>query len=209
MSYSQEGEDLILECFLGDKKNGYFVDVGAHHPMRFSNTYRFYLKGWRGINIDATPGSMKLFNELRPEDLNLELGVTNQSEELTYYMFNEPALNTFSEKEAMKKDGLRNFKIIKKEKVASNTLGNILKKHVPKDVKIDFMNIDVEGLDIEVIMSNDWINYRPNFILIEDLDKNPVIDIPVQSKIYQMLTKKGYELIAKSFNTLFFRDTKL
>ena len=58
ISYSQEGEDLILERFFEGKEIGFFVDIGAHHPMRFSNTYIFYLKGWRGINVDATPGSM-------------------------------------------------------------------------------------------------------------------------------------------------------
>lgn len=75
--YSQEGEDLLLSRILGDKKDGFYVDVGAHHPFRFSNTYLLYKQGWRGINIDAMPGSMKLFNRFRPRDINIECGVAS------------------------------------------------------------------------------------------------------------------------------------
>ena len=101
LSYSQEGEDLILNRFFNNKENGFYVDVGAHHPRRFSNTYSFYKKGWRGINIDALPGSMVAFNKERPNDINLEIGISKKESELLYYMFNEPALNTFSETEAV------------------------------------------------------------------------------------------------------------
>ena len=58
-SFSQEGEDLVLARIFEGKKNGFYVDIGAHHPTRFSNTHYFYRRGWSGINIDAMPGSMK------------------------------------------------------------------------------------------------------------------------------------------------------
>ena len=75
-SYSIEGEDRIVRTLLWRKHDkGFYVDVGAHHPFRFSNTYLFYTQGWSGINIDATPGSMKAFNKYRPRDINLEVGV--------------------------------------------------------------------------------------------------------------------------------------
>ena len=75
-SYSIEGEDRIVRALLWEKHDkGFYVDVGAHHPFRFSNTYLFYTQGWSGINIDATPGSMKAFNKYRPRDINLEVGV--------------------------------------------------------------------------------------------------------------------------------------
>jgi len=78
ISYSQEGEDLILERFFEGMNTGFYVDVGAFHPKRFSNTYIFYKKGWHGINIDARPGSMKLFNFVRPRDINLEIPISNE-----------------------------------------------------------------------------------------------------------------------------------
>ncbi|PVW16573.1 SAM-dependent methyltransferase [Marixanthomonas spongiae] len=206
ISYSQEGEDLILKRFFEGKDNGFYVDVGAHHPKRFSNTYVFYLKGWRGINIDAMPGSMKGFNEQRPRDINVETGVSMEKDELTYYMFNEPALNTFSEKEAKKKDGLRNFKIIAEKKIQTLPLNAILDTHLPTDVGIDFMTIDVEGLDLQVLQSNNWEVYRPNMVLVEDLKKRGLADLITNSAVYDFLTTKNYQLVAKTWNTLFFSD---
>lgn len=89
LSFSQEGEDMILRKLLDRKTTGFYIDVGAHHPQRFSNTYFFYLKGWSGINIDPIPGRMKLFNQLRNRDINLEIGISESKKSLTYYIFNE------------------------------------------------------------------------------------------------------------------------
>ncbi len=206
LSYSQEGEDLILERFFENKKNGFYVDVGAHHPKRFSNTYNFYKNGWRGINIDAMPDSMISFNKERPRDVNLETGVSLEKSELTYYMFNEPALNTFSKDEAKKKDGLRDFKIIAERKIQTLPLSSILKAYLPHNVQIDFLTIDVEGLDLQVLKSNDWELYRPAMVLVEDLKKYPIVELEKQSEVYKFLDSKEYQLVAKTFNTLFFKD---
>src|SRR4051794_10306733 len=71
-SYSQEGEDMVLRRVFNNKRGGFFVDVGAHHPRMYSNTYYFYLRDWRGINIDAMPGGMAAFDRMRPGDINVE-----------------------------------------------------------------------------------------------------------------------------------------
>lgn len=76
-SYSQEGEDMILHRIFERQCKGFYVDIGAHHPFRFSNTYLFYKRGWSGINIDAMPGSMNIFNKFRNRDINLEYGIGN------------------------------------------------------------------------------------------------------------------------------------
>ena len=94
--YSLEGEDMILARIFEGKRDGFYVDVGAHHPKRFSNTYYFYKLGWNGINIDAMPNSMKAFKKERPRDINLELAINETNEKLTYYAFNDSALNGFS-----------------------------------------------------------------------------------------------------------------
>jgi len=94
-SFSQEGEDIILSRLFNDKKNGFYVDVGAHHPFRFSNTYKFYEKGWSGINIEPNPEDFHLFSKYRNRDININAGVGSNDGTLTYFMFNEPALNTF------------------------------------------------------------------------------------------------------------------
>jgi len=202
LSYSQEGEDLLLNRFFDDKRDGYFVDVGAHHPTRFSNTYFFYLKGWRGINIDAMPGSMSPFQISRPLDTNLEMGVGLQSQMLIYHMFNEPALNTFSVEEAQKKAAIPNYNIIGKKEIRVEPLSAILNEHLPAGQAIDFLSIDVEGLDYDVLASNDWDKYRPKLILVECLGLS--LENSTDNKTVQFLKGIGYTMVAKSYNTVFF-----
>jgi FkbM family methyltransferase len=206
LSYAQEGEDLILNRFLENKSFGFYIDIGAHHPKRFSNTYLFYKKGWRGINIDAMPNSMTIFKKERPRDINLEIGVSNKAEELIYYMFNEPALNTFSKIEANKKNGLGTYKIIEKKTIKTFPLKDVISKHIELNQTIDFMTIDVEGLDLDVLKSNDWMKYRPNLLLVEDLKKQSLRNLYTESELFSYLHSLNYELVAKTFNTLFFKD---
>lgn len=209
LSYSQEGEDLILNRIIGKKAEGFYIDIGAHHPKRFSNTNFFHQKGWKGINIDPMPGIMKGFDIERPRDINLELGISSQEQEISYYMFNEPALNTFSKEEAHNKNGLRNYKIIEERKVKTYPLKFILDTYISPDTKIDFMTVDVEGLDLEVLRSNDWEKYRPNILLVEDLKRQSVNDFIAKSEMYTYLNDLGYSLVAKTFNTLFFKDNRI
>lgn len=206
VSFGQEGEDVIINRLLGSKQNGFYVDVGAHHPKRFSNTYSFYQKGWKGINIDAMPNSMLAFNKERPRDINLEIGVSKKEEELTYYMFNEPALNTFSKKEAIKKQSLPRYKVIEEKRILTYPLKSILDKHLKKKIHIDFMSIDVEGLDLDVLESNDWNKYRPSILLVEDLGDLSITKIEENSLVFKFLKEKNYNFFAKTFNTLFFKD---
>ena len=90
-SYSLEGEDMILRRVFEWKMDGFYVDVGAHHPMRYSNTYFFYKRGWSGLNIDATPGSMRLFRKWRPRDINVELAIGKEHTVMRFFEFNDPA----------------------------------------------------------------------------------------------------------------------
>lgn len=203
LSYSQEGEDLILKRIFEGQETGFYIDVGAHHPKRFSNTYFFYKMGWKGINIDATPGSINEFLRIRPNDINLEKAISNKKELLKYYIFNEPALNTFSYEEAKKKDGLRDYRIIKEVKLETSTLSEVLSVYLNPSQKIDFLNIDVEGYDFKVLKSLDWNKYKPKVILIESL--NSELAELDENEIYQFLKTKSYQLMAKSFNTFIFK----
>ncbi|MEO5911172.1 MAG: FkbM family methyltransferase [Pelobium sp.] len=202
-SYSQEGEDLVINRFFGKRAPGFFVDIGAHHPYWYSNTYKFYKMGWCGINIDALPGTKALFDKLRPNDINIETPISNyEDEELVYYMFNDPALNTFVEAEANLKDGLNHYRVIDKIKMKTQRLSTILKEFLPLNVTIDFMSIDVEGLDLQVLESNDWELFRPKIILVEELR----IDFQNDgvSAVHDFLSKRNYKLFAKTINTSFF-----
>jgi FkbM family methyltransferase len=203
LSYSQEGEDMILSRLFSEQTKGFYVDVGAHHPQRFSNTYYFYLQGWRGINIDAMPGSMEIFKKLRPNDINLELPIYDSQQTLTYYEFNEPALNGFCEKTSQERDGLKHYKIISKKELETYTLAEILDKYLSPNQEIDFLNIDVEGLDYQVLNSNNWEKYRPKIVLVEDLTLSSISKIN-ESKIAVFMDKQDYKLYAKAVFTLIF-----
>lgn len=204
LSFSQEGEDLILNRIFSHQKKGFYVDVGAHHPQRFSNTYLFYLKGWRGINIDAMPGSMMSFEHLRPEDTNIEAAISDSSEELIYFMFDEPALNGFSEEISKNRDQLTHYKIIDKKAIKTQKLSNILKNFLPSGTEIDFLSIDVEGLDMQVLFSNDWSLYQPKIILIEELSTS-LRSISKETTTSRFLKEKGYEIFAKTYNTSIYK----
>ncbi|WP_204106193.1 MULTISPECIES: FkbM family methyltransferase [Spirulina sp. CCY15215] len=202
-SYSQEGEDMILRRILEKRTaNQFYVDVGAYHPKQYSNTYFFYSRGWSGINIDAMPGSMELFKQERPRDINLEIPIAKEQKKLTYFQFNKPALNTFSENLARSRDKIHPFKIIAQQEIETYPLKMILEKHLDSSKTIDFLSVDVEGLDLEVLQSNDWSKFRPNIVLIEILSSSlhSIQDCP----IYQYLSKQNYHIYAKAFHTAFF-----
>ncbi|QNM88290.1 FkbM family methyltransferase [Aliarcobacter cryaerophilus] len=205
VSYAQEGEDILLKRifeYRNINNGGFYVDVGAHHPQRFSNTYFFYKRGWKGINIDATPFSMKLFNELRESDINLEFAVSDKQETLTYYMFNEPALNSFDKELSLKRNLLEHYSILGTKNINTITLENILDKYLPKNQDIDFLSIDVEGFDFQVLKSNNWEKYKPKVVLIEILAKD--IENMLNSEVYIYMKKLNYIYYAKSVHTHFF-----
>jgi len=202
VSYSQEGEDMILRRIFENQKIGFYIDVGAHHPKRFSNTYFFYKKGWNGINIDAMPGSMTKFNKIRPRDINIEKPVSSKTETIIYYSFNEPALNGFSKELSEKRDGLRNYYIKSKIKIEAAPLKEILDNNLPKNQEIDFLSIDVEGFDFIALKSNDFKKFRPKVILIEILESK-LIDLE-KNAITIFLFEKNYSIYAKSINTVIF-----
>jgi FkbM family methyltransferase len=204
--YSQEGEDMILRRALKKRKHGFYVDVGAHHPFRFSNTYMLYKKGWHGINIDAMPGSMTLFDRYRPRDINLETAVADAPREMTFYMFADPAVNTLNEQQAAE-SVRQGVQLVEKKQLHSRRLEDILDQHLPAATTIDVMSVDVEGLDLQVLKSNDWSRYRPRFLLVERLDL--AFPALLEDELYLYLKAQHYELYAKTVNTLFFQDRSL
>jgi len=204
-SYAQEGEDMILERFLELRPTGFYVDIGAHHPLRFSNTYRLYRRGWRGLNVDAHPGSMKPFRKIRPRDINVEAAVSSTQQELTYYIFNDHALSTFNKDLALKHT-VGPYSVVKEVKVMTLPLAQLLDQYVPAGTKIDLLTIDVEGLDYDVLRSNDWNRYAPEFILVECLESSTP-DTATPDPVAQLLAEHQYAMVAKTMNTAFFRRT--
>ena len=204
--YSQAGEDMILWLYYETKNyKGFYVDVGAHHPFRFSNTAFFYKRGWRGINIEPTPSLFKAFPRWRKRDINLNVGIGN-GEKLTFYVFNEGALNTFDPELARERDGRVNgnvqYRIVDQIEVQTRTLADILDQHLPEGQSIDLLTVDVEGMDLAVLKSNDWGKYRPVFIMVEC---ESALDDLADDEIYKFLHERGYSIVGRTLYTTLFK----
>lgn len=198
-SFAQEGEDLVVDRFM-TQRNGFYIDIGCHHPFRFSNTYFFYKKGWRGICIDPLPGTVKLFNKWRPRDITFEVGISGTPSVLNYYMFNEPALNTCSEPLAKKRITDSKYKLMHVKQVNTQSLASILEnQNMPKT--IDLLSIDCEGLDLEILKSNNWQKFKPKMIIVECLSseitniKNEPTFCYLQDLHYYFYAKTGNSFI--------------
>lgn len=197
MFFSQTGEDILINGVLGNQEKGFYVDVGAYDPIKFSNTYGFYMRGWSGINIDPNPKSIAKFNHARPDDINLNIGISDKPEELTYYNFKESAFNTFSKKLV---DSYKTSPI-STTKIKVHRLDEVLSAHIWPLQKIDLMTIDTEGYDLNVLKSNDWQKYRPKVIAVEYDKTNNDID--------NYLKKLNYKLACNTILTKIFTDGDL
>ena len=172
---------MILRHIVGsDKRDGFYIDIGAYDPVLFSNTYFFYLNGWNGINIEARPGSRAAFQKVRPRDTNLEMGISRSRGELTYYLIGEDStMNSFS-RPFLEQIGMLGE--VKQEiQVPVEPLADVLAKHLPERQVVDFMNVDVEGHGLEVLESNNWERFRPRLLVLEDeevdLEKSAVVKL--------------------------------
>jgi hypothetical protein len=202
-SHAHEGEDLILQRIFDWQRSGFYVDVGAHHPTRFSNTYLFYRLGWRGINIDAMPGSMAEFRRRRSRDINLEIPIFKERQRLSYFQFNEPALNGFSAELSMDRGELPDCRILSVMEMEGFPLSDVLAQYLPEScAEIDFLSVDVEGLDRDVLQSNDWGRFRPKIVLVELEDD--VVENLADDPIVQYMHSQQYRLFAKTVRTVFF-----
>jgi FkbM family methyltransferase len=159
--YAQYNEDIILVTLLYEVKKGFYVDVGANQEEYHSVTKLFYERGWNGINIEPIPRLIKDFNKKRARDINLNIAVSDKKGQLMFREYPEhDGLSTFS------KPLPENANLLHKDyEVVVDSLSNILDDNKVK--KIDFLKIDVEGFEYEVLRSNNWAKYRPTVICVE------------------------------------------
>lgn len=203
-SYSQEGEDRLLLKYFDWRRDGFYVDVGAHHPHRYSNTQLFYELGWRGINIDAMPSSMKAFEKFRPRDINLEVGVGECNEAVRFFIFKDPAMNGFDE-ETARRHQANGWELAETRQIKVRLLKDLLRDHLPKGTEIDFLSIDVEGYELSVLRSNDWEFYRPKMIVTELIDRP--LEAFMNDPCAIFLRSMGYRPFGKTFHSFFFART--
>ena len=200
-SYGATGEDVLLRKIFKNKI-GFYVDVGALHPINGSNTYHLYKKGWKGINFDLMIDNIKLFKIFRPRDISINVAVSSKPGFVNSYIFDKGSgLNTLEKNwaEKWKKIINKNYLTIKIKKEKLNTL--LKKYNCPNN--FDLLNIDVEGHEIEVIKGLDFRIYKPKIITIE-IHAKKTEDI-FKSNVYKFLKKKNYELITQYYQTSFFK----
>lgn len=167
-SFSQNGEDLIIHKILKNKKRGFYVDIGTNDPVRFNNTKHFSLTGWRGINIEPDVNCFLRIKKDRSRDINLNIGVSDTTSKLTFYKFIPDTLSTFSKKDAIKYKKM-GYILASQKQIDVKPLSLILNKYL-KGKQIDLMSIDTEGYDEKVLLSNNWIKYRPKVICVESVE---------------------------------------
>jgi len=200
VSYSQYGEDLFLTGILGyERTEGTYVDVGCFHPIFYSNSYIFYQRGWRGLAIDPNPRFKSAWDHYRPKDVFLNFAIAKTSGEKTY-LVNErnPELNTIVDDKQISEFDSTRYKV---SSCSAFPLRDVLDKYLAGR-RIDLLNVDCEGRDIEVLETNDFEKYRPFMLAVEDIDISP------DTKINQFLQGLDYEYKAYIGLTKIFQDNR-
>ncbi len=209
LTFSQFGEDTVINHFLTldgiPTYKGFYVDVGAFHPRMYSNTRTLTYFGWRGLNIDVNPDAIEMFKRERPNDINICCAVAEAEQMHTLYKFeNAPAANTICREFAEKFGSETNFGFAEHGATLARPLNDILAENLPSGQAIDYMNIDVEGLDRTIVSGLDFDRYRPKILSIElgDADK---LDLKNDETV-RSISKNRYQLMAINYITYIFVD---
>jgi FkbM family methyltransferase len=189
---SQYGEDILLhKRFRKSNKEYFYIDVGAHHPYHISNTAYLWSLGWNGVNVDASSAVIDEFEKSRPKDLNLFAGVVSEE------AFSTSTTITFYSNKDIDNCATCDFQLagerglINSVDVPCLTLKKIVEKaHMRYSGCFGFLNIDIEGLDDQIIQDIDDWPQKPLIIMIEIYSKN-ILDV-FKSRTYDLLFKSGY-----------------
>ena len=184
------GEDIFVRRFFKNFKKGFYLDVGAYHPVKGSLTHDLYKKNWTGMNIDLSKISIDLFKLSRPKDINLRAAITDFDGK-TFYYENSPINQQNSLEENLN---------AQKIEIDCYKLNTILDKYEVKIV--DYLNIDAEGNDFKVISTFNFKKFNPILVSIEFNDYN--LNNLINSDINILMEKNNYQLISKFGVTCFY-----
>tara|TARA_B110000305_G_C19392436_1_gene615647 strand:- start:356 stop:1009 length:654 start_codon:yes stop_codon:yes gene_type:complete len=201
-TYSQDKEDLFIVDYFKDLDKGYYVDIGCHHPKRFSNTYLLYKNGWNGLNVDANKFAIILFKIFRVRDENLCAILSDSSQPVLFYEFNASALNGILSIDRVKKLIELGFYIKRKKIITPISIQNLIKKYELKTKKINFFKIDIEGLDFEIVKKMNLKNLDIDLIMIEKSSEKD------NDKIIQYFKSQFYSPIHESNRNYIFEKNQ-
>ena len=199
ISYSLNALDLIVDYIFKNKNNGFYLDVGSQHPISNNNTYLLFNRGWNGTNIDLDKKNIELFNTARPNDINLNLAISSSvTEKKLYFYHDKSPINTLDKV-------VSDFQkaTVKEIKTIQTTTLDITLQNLKFDNKIDYMNLDVEGHEMNVFKGFDLSLYKPSIISVEFLDldmkylefKNNDLQRLVNSDLYKHLLSNNYYFV--------------
>lgn len=204
-SYSQSGEDLIIAYLLGmivGQGPKRYLDIGANHPFIFSNTAKLYKSGGSGVLVEPDPYFARLLRKKRPRDTVLEMGVHFSGDpRAQFFILDSPTLNTFSEVEASRYESM-GHKILKTIEVKLIDVNDLLSQ----SGDLDLLNIDIEGLDLEVLERIDWKTYRPKCVCVESIHYENSREPYKIDAITSLMRREGYMLYADTFINSIFVD---
>ena len=198
--YSLTCVDALVNYIFKNKKKGLYIDVGCNHPVFNNNTYLLFKRGWGGINIDLDEKNIELFNYARKRDFNVNAAVSSKAEEKDLFFYHDKSpINTLSNEAS----SYQKAKVKEVKKIKTRTLDDIIKESPYKDHEIDFLSIDVEGHEKEVLEGFDINRYSPKIVVIEYLDlsvkkleiKNLNIDNVIKSDLYKHMLNNNYNLV--------------
>jgi FkbM family methyltransferase len=211
ISYSQAGEDRVLKFLfesMGIKDISY-LDIGTNNPVEINNTYYFYLSGSTGVCIEPNTALIPRIKKYRPLDICLNIGISPDGNEgeLDLYVFDdadsEKGLSTFSFKEAKYVEDTTGIKIAETKKISVQPIMSVLTKYFP-DKKIHLVSIDVEGLDLEILKTIDFNEYRPMVFCVETVNFTINHRKTKNTAISSLMESKGYFAYADTgINTIF------
>lgn len=200
LSYAQVGEDMVLNWFFSANE-GFYVEVGCNQAKAYSNSYNLYKKGWKGICIDANENLIFEHKHFRKKDISIYAAISNVEQELKFVEFFDSLVSSLDIKHVAKYKEIRPIK--SERMLTTRTLDSVLDEFNAPN-KFDFLSIDVEGHDYEVLLSINLNRYRPKLILIEIHEFD--ISNPNPNKIYNYLISMNYKMVGYIIMNGYFID---
>lgn len=200
ISHSQWGEDAVLMKIFENKPAGFFVDIGCNHPVWSNNTFNLYLKGWRGLNIDANNKFEKKFKRIRPHDQFVQAILADKVKQVEFFFHSDSKRSSvFADMLNKSTEG----NTLSKAVFQTTTLPLLLKKLQLDKQYIDLLLIDAEGSDLFILQGMDWVNCQPKWILVET--DTSFVDNIGTNPIYEFLKFQGYALAQFMGNNALFK----